>query len=430
MQNGIIDELSWRGLIHDSTNIDELRNFLSESRPVYSGFDPTAPSLQLGNLVALMTLVRFCKFGHKVIILIGGGTGLIGDPSGKTSERQLLSESAVNDNVKAITHQIKMIYSNLGLTADQYLILNNAEWLKKLDVITFLRDIGKHFSVNSMLNREAVRLRLSREGQGISFTEFSYVILQAYDFWYLMEKFDCRVQIGGSDQWGNITAGVELIRRLTGKQAYGLTHPLVVDSSGNKLGKTAEFTVWLDGQKTSPFRFYQYLINTSDKDVLTLLKYLTLLDRNEIELLENALKTQPEKRLPQKRLAEELTKTVHGSQGLSQAQKITEALFANDFTRLSEAEFKNAIEDMQTVKVHPEKDSKSLKLDVVAALVDAGLCSSKSNARDTIKAGGIRINGQVVNQFEMMIDTSHLLFGKYLILSKGARNRSVLEVLI
>ncbi|MCS6894047.1 MAG: tyrosine--tRNA ligase [Deltaproteobacteria bacterium] len=430
MPTNVIRELKWRGLIQDSTDLEDLENLLSVPQSVYAGFDPTAPSLQLGNLVALITLARFVKCGHKAIIVLGGATALIGDPSGKTAERQLLPEEIVADNIQKISQQIVVVFDNLNVPKEQLLILNNADWLKKLDVISFLRDVGKHFSVNAMLNRDAVRLRLEREGQGISFTEFSYVTLQAYDFLYLAKTFNCRLQIGGSDQWGNITAGTELVRKLTGKQAFGLTHPLVTDARGNKLGKTAESTIWLDKDRTSPYKLYQYLLNTADEDVIRFLKFLTFQSKEEIQVCEESVQSEPEKRFAQKKLAQEVTKIVHGTDGLRQAEKITNALFSQKYEELSESEFSDAIREFGLLKISAKKQNDCFKIDLVASLVETGLASSKSNARDLIKSGAVKMNGKLVTEFEIPIEKLSPLFGKYIVISKGARYRSVLELTI
>lgn len=338
------DELKWRGLVYDCTEgVPEM--LAREKLTVYTGFDPTADSLQVGNLVALMGLARLQRSGHIPIALAGGGTAMIGDPSGKANERHLLSREQVEANVEAVRLQLAC-FLDFEVRGNPARIENNADWLMSLSMMGFLRDVGKRFSVNYMIAKDSVKSRLERE-DGISFTEFSYMLLQAYDFLYLFEHHGCRLQAGGSDQWGNITAGIELIRRAWGERVYGLVYPLVASADGVKLGKTEAGTIWLDPKRTSPYRFYQFWLNQDDKDVINYLKCFTWLARPEIEALEYALQERPEKREAQRALAREVTRIVHGETALTKAEQASRVLFGGEITGLSAAEIQDILADQQ-----------------------------------------------------------------------------------
>lgn len=416
--SNILDELSWRGLIHDSTNLEDLKQHLSEKRLVYAGFDPTATSLHVGNLLLIITLKRFEKFGHKIVILLGGATGLIGDPSGRTSERSLRSIHEVQADTEAIKKQLSRFFEFNNRTRS--MLVNNIEWLRSLSMLDFLREVGKHFSISSMLNREAVKLRLAREGEGMSYTEFSYVLLQAYDFYYLFTNFEVTVQIGGSDQWGNITAGIDLIRRKTGKTAFGLTVPLLLKPDGTKFGKTTDGAIWLDRTKTSPYAFYQFWINTPDADVIKLLKFFTFLSRDEIRELEIEVKERPERRQAQRVLAREVTKIVHGDDDCSDAERVSELLFHSKYSDLTLNDFETITHDAPTTRVSLMHEQSVSLIDL---LVKTGLASSKSNARELVNSGAIRLNGVQVTDTQRTVSKKDGYFERYLIISRGSRHK-------
>jgi len=423
MSAGILDELRARGLIYDCSDEADLTQHLAESRTVYAGFDPTADSLHIGSLLPLLTLRRFQLAGHKPIIVVGGGTGLIGDPSGKTDERVLNPKKTVEAWTEKIANQVSQFFE-FDNSPKSALIVNNYDWLSSLDVITFLRDIGKHFSVSSMLAKESIRSRLDREGVGISYTEFSYMLLQAYDYLCLYKRFNCTLQCGGSDQWGNITAGIELIRRTEGAAVYGLTFPLVTKADGTKFGKTELGTVWLDPSRTSPYAMYQFWLNTADADVVKFLKYFTFLSLDEISQLEESVRKCPERREAQRVLAREVTALVHGTGGLQQAERITDALFQEDFRALNEDELKQALEGAPCTFLHRSAVDKVLLVDL---LVTTGLARSKSHARELLSAGSIRINGTRIMDTMTLCSPDDALFGKYLIISRGRKTRHIVS---
>ncbi len=333
----IFAELAWRRLIHQTTDDENLPRWLSqEPRTVYAGFDPTADSLQVGNLVGVMALRRFQQAGHRPIALVGGATGMVGDPSGKSEERNLLSVDALQANVAAVKQQLAR-FLDFDCGTNSALLVNNYDWMGGLGYLDFLRDVGKHFPVNVMLTKESVKSRLQRTDSGLSYTEFSYMLLQAYDFAYLNKHYDCYLQIGGSDQWGNITAGIDLARRLRSVQLYGITWPLLTESDGSKMGKTESGALWLSAEKTSPYHFYQYWINLDDADVGICLRFLTDLDRDEIDSLLAEHESEPGRRHAQRRLAAELARLVHGRDGLTTAQRATEMFFGAEITQLTDA---------------------------------------------------------------------------------------------
>jgi tyrosyl-tRNA synthetase len=409
----ILDDLAWRGLIAQSTDLDELRAMLAAG-PVtlYCGFDPTAPSLHLGNLLQLLTLRRFQQAGHRVIGLVGGATGLIGDPSGKSAERVLNSEEVVAGWVERIHEQVSRF---LDLGDERGLIVSNLDWTGPMSAIEFLRDVGKHFPVNRMLARETVKSRLET---GLSYTEFSYVLLQSLDFLELYRRYDCRLQTGGSDQWGNLTSGVDLIRRAEGGTAHALTTPLVTRADGTKFGKTAGGdTYWLDASMTSPYAFYQFWLNADDRDVLGFLKFFSFRDHAEISSLEKALAERPAAREAQRALAEELTTLVHGAAETSRVQAASRALFGQgELGELDERTLESALASVPSTSVSGPLPP------VVDLLAAAGLVASKSEARRTIAQGGAYVNNVKVTDEAAVPGSSDLLHGRFLVLRRGKRN--------
>ncbi len=411
-------DLKWRGLIADSTKPNELhQHLLDEPRAAYVGFDPTADSLHVGSLLPLLVLRRFQLAGHRPIVLIGGGTGLIGDPSGKTGERQLNPEAQVAEWAERLKEQVKRFvdFESPGAA----ILANNYEWLSALQVISFLRDVGKHFPLGAMIAKESVRSRMGRSEEGISYTEFSYQVLQAYDFMALFDKYDCTLQLGGSDQWGNITAGIELIRRTRSRAAYGITLPLVTKTDGSKFGKTETETIWLDGHKTSPYEMYQFWLNTADDDVVTYLKYFTFLERSEIEDLHGATQIAPDRREAQRVLARHVTALVHGDLAMAQAEAISRALFSGDVEQLTEPELDQACRTMPTTVLGREE---AQHLPVVDLLTRVGLVASKREARDLVTAGAISINGRRVKNVDADVSRETARFGRFLILRKGKKS--------
>ncbi|WP_436950502.1 tyrosine--tRNA ligase [Staphylococcus xylosus] len=384
MANALLEDLKWRGLVYqqtDESGIEEILN--KEQVTLYCGADPTADSLHIGHLLPFLTLRRFQEHGHRPLVLIGGGTGMIGDPSGKSEERKLQTEDQVEVNVQGISNQMHKIFE-FGTEKGAKLV-NNKDWLGQISLIDFLRDYGKHVGVNYMLAKDSIQTRLEH---GISFTEFTYTILQAIDFGHLNKTFNCKIQVGGSDQWGNITSGIELMRRMYGQtEAYGLTIPLVVKSDGKKFGKTEGGAVWLDASKTSPYEFYQFWINTTDDDVIKFLKYFTFLEKEEIEALEKSLNEAPHLREAQKALAENVTRFIHGQAALDDAIRISKALFAGDLQSLSAMELKEGFKDVPQVELNHETTN------IIEAIVESGISSSKRQAREDVNNGAIYING-------------------------------------
>jgi tyrosyl-tRNA synthetase len=410
----ILDDLAWRGLIAQSTDLDELRAMLAAG-PVtlYCGFDPTAPSLHLGNLLQLLFLRRFQQAGHRTIGLVGGATGLIGDPSGKSTERVLNSEETVAAWVSRIRDQVSRF---LSLEDDRGMIVSNLDWTAPMSAIEFLRDVGKHFPVNRMLARETVKSRL--DTTGLSYTEFSYVLLQSLDFLELYRRYDCRLQTGGSDQWGNLTSGVDLIRRAEGGTAHALTTPLVTRADGTKFGKTAGGdTYWLDAELTTPYAFYQFWLNADDRDVVDLLKFFSFRDREEIEELEKATSDRPAARAAQRALAEELTTLVHGSEETARVMAASRALFGQgELGELDERTLESALASVPSARVSEPLPA------VVDLLTETGLVSSKSEARRTIAQGGAYLNNAKVTDEAAVPERSDLLHGRFLVLRRGKRN--------
>ena len=384
----LYDELVWRGLMYDATEgLAEL--FARESVTGYIGFDPTASSLHVGSLLTVMGLARLQRFGHTPIAIVGGGTGMIGDPSGKSQERVLLSAEQIEINVAGIRRQLER-FLDFDAPGNAARIVNNAEWLGTIDLLSFLRDAGKHFTVNYMLQKESVNRRLESE-DGISFTEFSYLVLQAYDFLQLFDRFGCRLQMGGSDQWGNITAGIDLIRKLRATKAHGLVWPLMMTAGGVKFGKTEAGTVWLDPDRTSPFRFYQFWLNTDDREVVAYLKFFTFLERAAIDELAAVTKSAPEKRDAQRVLAREVTGLVHGSEQVARAERASAMLFGEDIATLDVDDVLTVFADVPSTEL-PAGDFSSEGVAIVDLLSRVQLVSSKSEARRLVQSGGVYLN--------------------------------------
>lgn len=409
----ILQDLEFREMLYQITDYAELRERLN-SGPVslYIGFDPTADSLHVGSLLPILGLRRFQLAGHKPIALVGGGTGLIGDPSGKSSERGLNPEEVIDEWTVKIRAQLER-FLDFHAPQNPARIANNYDWLGKQQVITFLRDTGKYFSIGYMLSKDAVKSRLST---GISYTEFSYMILQSYDFLRLREDYDCELQAGGSDQWGNITAGIDLIRRVSNKKAYGLTFPLVTKNDGTKFGKTESGTIWLDPAKTTPYRFFQFWINTDDRDVIKFIKYFTFLSRDEIIDLEKEVRDNPGKREAQRVLAREVTALVHGKEALSRAEKISQALFYGNVKDLAEDEIEEGLMDVPSVAIE-EKE-----IGIVDLLLTAGISPSKRQAREDIKNRAIYVNDQCSTDINRTLGFTDRLREKYTIIRRGKKN--------
>ena len=412
--SAVLAELSWRELVYQTT--PELESFLSERRTAYCGFDPTAPSLHLGHLVPVMGLAHLQRAGHTPIALVGGGTGLIGDPSGKSAERQLASPEVIAENARKVKTQLERFLDFGGKTPA--LMRDNAAWLRPLGAIELLRDIGKHFTVNVMLAKESVQSRI--EG-GISFTEFSYMLLQAYDFLELFRREGAQIQIGGSDQWGNITAGIDLIRRVERGTAHALTMPLVMTAGGTKFGKTEAGTVWLDPALTSPYKFYQYWINVDDRDVGRYLRYFTLLPKKEVEGLDEALKSAPEKRESQQALANDVTARVHGEEAARDAAAVSRVLFGKgDPERLSEAALSALGQEVEFTEV-------TALPSLADAMVTLKLAASKGAVRRLLEQGGVNVNGKRAAA-DTTLDAIPPLAGEYYLIRKGAKEYALLRL--
>jgi tyrosyl-tRNA synthetase len=424
--SNLFSELEWRGLVYDAT--EGLAGRLAEERVTgYIGFDPTASSLHVGSLLQVMLLARFQRAGHAPIAIVGGGTGMIGDPSGKSQERSLLTGEQVEANLAGIRAQLERFLdfdSRDGAIAAAR-IVNNAEWLARVDVLSFLRDAGKHFTVNYMLQKESVSRRLESE-EGISFTEFSYLLLQAYDYLQLFDRYGCTLQMGGSDQWGNITAGIDLIRKLRARKAHGLVVPLVMTASGVKFGKTEAGTVWLDPARTSPFRFYQYWMNTDDRDVGPYLKYFTFLDRAAIDELEATVKAAPEKREAQRVLAREVTALVHGHRHVERAEQASSVLFGEDIATLAADEVLSIFDDVPATTLPLEECSGGMSLvDLVARVRLAG---SKAEARRLVQSGGIYVNNRRVVDPQARISREEAIEGRLFVIRKGQKENHIVRL--
>lgn len=421
----IFDELSWRGLVHQCSDEAELRKHLSSrDRVMYCGFDPTADSLHIGNLVPLMALARFAKAGHKPLFLLGGATGLIGDPSGKDKERQMRTADMVAASAEKIRSQAMAFFERQGV-ADRVTPVNNLDWTQPISVIEFLRDTGKHFTINYMMAKDSVKSRIGREDTGISYTEFSYMILQSLDYEYLSRTMGCSLQIGGGDQFGNITAGLELIRRKSGSQAFALTFPLITTASGAKFGKSEKGAIYLNTALTSPYAFYQYWINADDRDVCNFLRYFTYLDKEAIDALGVETAERPHLRAAQKTLARETTTMIHGAEELAKVEAVTEALFGGGDLRAVDAATLRAALEAAPGKNY---DAASAVPPLPKLLVDLALCPSLSQARKDIKAGGIYLNNVRVADENQTLAATDYIGGNIALLRKGKKNYGVVTL--
>lgn len=421
----ILDELAWRGLVADCTDATGLAKRLQESPIVlYCGFDPTADSLHVGNLVPLIALRRFQTFGHHPIALAGGATGLIGDPSGRTSERQLLTRETLTHNIACVKQQLRRLL-DFDDPVNPARLHDNADWIAPITFLDFLRDVGKFFTVNMMVAKESVRARMEDRESGLSFTEFSYMLLQSYDFCHQCQAFNCELQIGGSDQWGNITSGIDFTRKKLNRNVFGLTLPLITNADGSKFGKSVAGAIWLDPKKTSVYRFYQFWIRTDDRDVIKLLKYFTFLKKEEVDDLARQHAEKPEARAAHKALANAVTTMIHGESAVADAIRASEILFGGDLAGVSETTFNDVVGEV------PTRDLPATQLDgagtpLVEFLVLSGLCTSKGQARKDVEGGGIYLNNKREATAQRAVTSADLLFGKHLLLRKGKRNYVVL----
>ena len=414
----ILEDLKWRGAINQETDEEGLRELLNEKKiSLYCGTDPTGDSLHIGHLIPFIMLKRFEMAGHHPYILVGGGTGSIGDPSGRKTERQLQTKEQVEHNVHALTEQVTRLFGGSGHVT----FVNNFDWLSQFNLLDFLRDYGKEFNVNTMIRKDVVASRLEN---GISFTEFTYQILQSIDFLTLYRDHDVQLQIGGSDQWGNITAGIDLIHKKEGQDAkvFGLTIPLMLKADGTKFGKTAGGAVWLDPKKTSPYEFYQFWLNQDDRDVVKYLKYFTFLSHDEIDALAEKVQTQPEKREAQRALAREVTTFVHGEDAMHEAEKISEILFSGDIKELTAEQVEQVFGKMPSVEVSREKQN------LVIWLVDNGIEPSRRQAREDVKNGAIRVNGERIQDLEYELDPTAAFDGKYVVIRRGKKKYFLAKV--
>ena len=420
----ILDELQWRGLFADCTDLAELTKKTATPITLYCGFDPTADSLHVGNLVPLLALRRFQLLGHHPIAVAGGATGSIGDPSGKSQERQLLTNEVLNNNIAAVKVQLAKLL-DFETKQNPARLVDNASWTAGISFLDFLRDIGKHFSVNQMVAKESVRARMEDREVGISYTEFSYMLLQAFDFMVLCRDANCELQIGGSDQWGNITAGIELTRKKLSRQVYGLTLPLITNADGSKFGKTVAGAIWLDPKRTSVYRFYQFWINTDDRDVIRYLKYFTFLPQAEIESLEKQHNENPGARVAHKALAKAATDLIHGENATQEAMRASEILFGGKLDGIAESTFNEIVGEVPTKDLEAPK-FEGAGVPLVDLLIHAGLCPSKGQARKDVEGGGVNINNVREANFQRAVTSADLLFGKYILLRKGKKNYVVI----
>ncbi|MGY5450662.1 tyrosine--tRNA ligase [Agarivorans sp. MS3-6] len=414
--NPLIEDLKARGLVAQCTADEELAEHLSSgARTLYCGFDPTADSLHIGSLVPLLMLKRFQQAGHKPLALVGGATGLIGDPSFKAAERKLNSDDIVTGWVGKLQKQVSQ-FIQFGEQANAAKVINNLDWIGKVNVIDFMRNVGKHFSVNAMIKKESVKQRIDRDESGISFTEFSYMLLQSYDFAELSDKEETTLQIGGSDQWGNITGGIDLARRMYGNKVYGLTMPLVTKSDGTKFGKTETGTIWLDPKRTSPYAFFQFWINTADADVYSFLRYFTFIDVADIATIEENDKAVQGRPAAQGILAKEVTRLVHGEEGLASAERITQALFSGDLASLSESDLEQLAQDgLPTTRLEQNE------LSLVELLTTTELAKSNKMAREFIGNGAVSVNGEKLTDPQLTLLASDALYGKYSVVKRGKK---------
>ncbi len=425
MQPNAFEELKWRGLVYDY--VEGIQDLLvKEQVTIYNGFDATGDSLHVGHLVPLIALARLQRCGHHPIALAGGGTSMIGDPSGKSAERQLLSRETIEANVAAIKVQLAH-FLDFDTPTNPARVINNADWLLSLDLVSFLRDVGKHFTVNYMITKDSVRTRLERE-DGISFTEFSYMLLQSYDFLHLHDATGCKLQTGGSDQWGNITAGTELIRRMRGGAAYGMVYPLITKADGTKFGKTESGSVWLSAQRTSPYRFYQFWLNTSDRDVIPYLKYFTWRTQAEINGLEAALRDHPEQRDAQRVLARDMTALVHDATALSKSGQASQALFGGEISGLSGDEIADIFAEVPSSETARQPITEG-NVAVLDLLVSSGIAKSKGEARRSVAEGGIYLNNRRVSDPAQVVSPGDVLDGRFLVLRKGKKTYHLIKVM-
>jgi len=413
----LLDDLAFRGLIHQQTNPDGLRAHLNSSRVVYCGFDPTKDSLTIGNLVPILLLRRFQQAGHRPIVIMGGGTGLIGDPSGKDAERQLLSLEQIEKNVagQRVTYERLLDFEG----PNGALLLNNADWLAGLGYLEVLRDVGKYFSINMMIQKDSVRDRLQNREQGISYTEFSYMLLQAYDFLHLYEQHQVTLQVSGSDQWGNVVGGIDLIRRKHQAEAFGLTAPLVTKADGGKFGKTESGAIWLHESRTSPYAFYQFWLNTSDADVVKYLKIFSFLSHDEIERLSREHETNPGARAAHRALAEHVTELLHGTGGLEHARSVSQALFSGDVTSLSRETLDEVFQNAPSVTL-PKARLAGEGIPVADFLVEAGVVKSKREARELLSSNAVSVSGRKA-EAESKLTSDWLLFGEIALVRRGRK---------
>jgi len=417
------DEIKWRGLWHTASEGFE-EHAAANKISGYIGFDPTASSLHVGSFLQIMLLVRLQQAGHTPIAIVGGGTGLIGDPSGRSTERQLLTKEMTDANLEGIRKQLER-FLDFSAKSNAAKIINNADWLVPIPMVDFMRDIGKHFTVNYMLAKDSVDRRISSE-DGISFTEFSYMLLQAYDYLMLAQQHNCTLQMGGSDQWGNITAGIDLIRKVTGKHAHALVVPLITNASGAKFGKTEGGPIWLDPQRTSPYKLYQFWLNTTDADVMKYLKYFTLLAREEINALEERVRVAPESREAQRKLAEECTRMVHGETALAAAIQASRALFGEDVTQLPAADIADIFADVPSKTIAREKLATGVS--VLDLMIETAIAPSKSEARRLIENGGFYLNNLRVTDPKLQINTANAIEGRFIVLRKGAKGYVLVSI--
>ena len=420
----VFDEFRWRGLVSEHT--EGLPELLARERvTAYIGFDPTASSLHVGTLLTIMGLARLQRFGHAPIAIVGGGTGMIGDPSGKTVERQLLSREQIDANVAGIRRQLER-FLDFERAGNPARIVNNADWLASFDLLGFLRDTGKYFTVNYILQKESVNRRLESE-EGISYTEFSYLLLQARDFLELFDRYGCVLQMGGTDQWGNITAGIDLIRKLRAKKAHGLVWPLMTTAAGTKFGKTEAGTVWLDAARTSPFKFYQFWLNTDDRDVTAYLKYFTFLDRDRIAALDEATERAPEQREAQRVLAREVTTMVHGAAQVERAEHASSLLFGEDITTLSVADVLAVFDDVPSTEL-PADALGGDGIGIVDLVARVPLAPSKGEARRLVQSGGIYVNNRRVADPQTRLTRAQAIAGELFVVRKGSKQNHVIRL--
>jgi tyrosyl-tRNA synthetase len=420
-----LDEYQWRGMMADLTE-GAAEAFSGEPRTAYIGFDPTASSLHVGSLVTIMGLVHLQRAGHHPIAVVGGGTGLIGDPSGKTQERKLLSKEEAEENLAGIRGQLEH-FLDFETVSNPARMVNNLDWLGELRTVDFLRDVGKHFSINALLRKESIRRRLDDDESGLTYTEFSYALMQAYDFLVLFDRYNCTVQMGGSDQWGNITAGTELIRRMRGKKAFGVVYPLLTTAAGTKFGKTEDGTVWLASDRTSPYRFYQFWLNTDDQDAVQYLKFFTLLQWKEVAELESDLIARPHERAAQRKLAEDVTRRLHGETGLRRAQKATTVLFGGTLDGLQGEEIEDIFADVPSSQLSREALSGE-GMPVQELLAQSGVATSKGDARRSIQGGGVYLNNVRIGDEEGRVTSDDAFDGGFIVLRKGKKNYHLVKV--